>query len=131
MSLSHVSPRWMKWLGQIYDDRPQKGGCPAKLTSIRNVNHKKKHMPAITPRTMKRVFCRVIETVPFALFQIMYGSKATRKSPAYFSVRTTSLPFITIRKITGADRIASMNNTTKMLLNIFVRTAIILVYVLA
>jgi len=124
--VSHI--RWSDWFGQAYD-KPQKGGCPAQLTIIRAVNDKRKQMLTITPRTTKTVFRLLIEMVGLVFFQIMYGIKATRKGPAYFSVRRISFPATATIKTTGANRMASINSTTKMLRNIFVRAVMILVHV--
>jgi len=54
----------------------------------------------------------------------MYGIMATKKGTAYFNVLTTPFPATATINTTGANRMASTNNTTKMLFNILVRTAI-------
>jgi hypothetical protein len=95
-----------------------------------NVSHKRKQILATTPRAIKTIFFGVIETAPFNFFQIMYGMKAVRKSPAYFSVRTISFPKTATRRTKGKNRIASTNNTARIPLKNFVGSVTILIYVL-
>ncbi len=80
-------------------------------------------MPTAKPRTIRTMLDLLLEMAALLLFQIMYGTKATRKGIAYSSVLTTSLPDAII-KTTGTNTMASTNSIKKTAFSVFRMTFI-------